>query len=255
MHIRTAAAAAAGTLAVLALSAPAAQADTHKGDTVFTSVTFSKSTLYLGASTAHGLTVTATVKDNSGIKNIYGGKLVSPAGRIAFPRSADCTRPSSTTMKCVFKYLLDPDGADYENLKNADAGTWHLDAEAAAKDGDYYGLTTSKTMKVKRYARLTATQAGPEPVAKGHALTVTGTLSRADWTGGGYDGFGAQHVALQFKKAGSSTYGTVKTVTTDGSGKLRTTVTAHSAGTWRWRFAGTGTTGAANATGDGVAVK
>ncbi|MEU8712445.1 hypothetical protein AB0C83_10415, partial [Streptomyces sp. NPDC048663] len=145
---------------MLALSAPAAQADTHKGDTVFTSVTFSKSTLYLGAGTAHGLTVTATAKDNSGIKDIYGGKLVSPASRIAFARSADCTRPSSTTIKCVFKYLLDPDGAD--NLKNADAGTWHLDAdadadagtwhldaEAAAKDGDYYGLTTSKTVKVK----------------------------------------------------------------------------------------------------------
>ncbi|MFE3169110.1 calcium-binding protein [Streptomyces sp. NPDC059224] len=255
MHIRTAAAAAAGTLAVLALSAPAAQADTHKGDTAFTSVIFSKSTVYLGVSKGHGLTVTATVKDNSGIKNIYGDKLVSPAGRIAFARSADCTRPSSTTMKCVFTYALDPNGADYENLRNADAGTWHLDAEAAAYDGDYYQLTTSKWMKVKRYARLTATQAGPEPVAKGHALTVTGALTRADWTTGAYAGFGGQHVALQFKKAGSSTYRTVKTVTTDGGGKLRTTVTADSAGTWRWRFAGTGTTGAANAAGDGVALK
>ncbi|MGW2960176.1 calcium-binding protein [Streptomyces sp. NPDC001220] len=255
MHIRTAAAATAGTLAVLALYAPAAQADAHKGDTAFTSVTFSRSAVHLGVSAAQNLTVTATAKDNSGIKGIYGGKLVSPDRRIAFPESASCTRPSSTTMKCVWKYVLDPNGADYENLKNADAGTWHLDAEVAAKDGDFYTLDTSKSVKVTRYAKLTATQAGPEPVVKGHSLTVTGTLTRADWNTGAYVGFGAQHVALQFKKAGSSTYSTVRTVTTDGGGKLRTTVTANSAGTWRWKFAGTGTTGAATATGDGVALE
>ncbi|MFF7359131.1 hypothetical protein ACFZA1_42090 [Streptomyces filipinensis] len=56
-------------------------------------------------------------------------------------------------------------------------------------------------MKIKRYAELATTQATPEPVTKGKTLTVTGTLTRADWNTNTYTGFAAQKVALQFKKA------------------------------------------------------
>ncbi|MGW4391064.1 hypothetical protein [Streptomyces sp. NPDC004685] len=45
MRIRTAATTAGGTLALLTVLAPAAQADSHKSDTTFTSVTFSKTTV------------------------------------------------------------------------------------------------------------------------------------------------------------------------------------------------------------------
>ncbi|MFB6853724.1 calcium-binding protein [Streptomyces sp. NPDC056341] len=256
MRIRTAATAAGGTLALLTVLAPAAQADSHKGDTTFTSVTFSKTTVNIGVSAAQSLTVVATAKDGSGISGIYGGKLVSPDGRIAFPDSASCTRPSSTTMKCTWTYTLDAnDTDDYSDLKNSNAGTWHLDAEAAANDHDFYTLDTSKSVKVKRYAKLTATQASPEPVVKGRPLTVTGTLTRANWNTNVYAGYSAQRVALQFKKSGASTYSTVKTVTTDSTGKLKTTVTANSAGTWRWKFAGTSTTSAVTATGESAALK
>ncbi|MFC9672695.1 hypothetical protein [Streptomyces sp. NPDC056949] len=106
---------------------------------------------------------------------------------------------------------------------------------------------------MKRYTKLTATQASPEPVVKGRTLTVTGTLTRANWNV--YAGYSAQRVALQFKKSGASTYSTVKTVTTDSTGKLMTTVTANSAGTWLWKFAGTSTTSAVTATGDSAALK
>lgn len=84
---------------------------------------------------------------------------------------------------------------------------------------------------------------------------MTGTLTRANWDTNAYAGYSGQAVALQYKKSGSSTYTTVKKVTTDSSGKLRTTVTANSAGTWRWTFAGTSTTSTATAYGDGVALK
>ena len=256
MRIRTAATAACGTLTLLALLAPAAEADTHKGDTTFTSVTFSKSTVNVGVSAAQSLTVTATAKDGSGIRGIYGGKLVTPDGHIAFPDKAACSRPTSTTMKCAWTYSLDANASDtYADLKNTYAGTWHLDAEAAANDQDFYTLDTSRTVKVKRYAKLTATQASPEPVVKGRTLTVTGTLTRANWNTNVYAGYTSQKVSLQFKKAGSSAYSTVKTVTTDGAGKLRTPVTANYAGTWRWKFAGTGTTSAVTATWDSVALR
>ncbi|MFE1950644.1 MULTISPECIES: calcium-binding protein [Streptomyces] len=256
MRIRTAATVAGGALVLLPFLTPAAQADTHKGDTTFTSVTFSKSTVNVGVSATQYLTVTATAKDGSGIKGIYGGKLVSPAGRIAFPYSASCTRPTSTTMKCAWKYSFDANASDdYADLRNADAGTWHLDAEAAANDQDFYTLDTSKTVRIKRYAKLTATQATPEPVVKGRTLTVTGTLTRASWDSNAYWGYAGKSVSLQFKKSGTSTYTTVKSATTDSAGKLKTTLTANASGTWRWKFAGSGTTSPVTATGDSVALK
>lgn len=255
MHIRTAAAATAGSLALLALLAPTAQADDHKGDTVFTSVAFSRTTVNVGISEPQTLSVTATAKDDSGIRMMAGLKLVSADGRIQYAKSVSCTRPTSTTMKCAWSYSLESDRTDYADLRNSSAGTWHLDMEAAAYDGDYYTLDSSSTMKIKRYAKLTTTQATPEPVAKGGTLTVTGALTRADWNTNTYTGFAAQKVALQFKKSGSSTYTTVKTVTTDSAGKLRTTTTANASGTWRWHFAGTGTTSPATASGDAVALK
>ncbi|MFE2533285.1 calcium-binding protein [Streptomyces sp. NPDC059371] len=257
MHIRTAAAATVGSLALLTLLASTAQADTHKGDTALTSVTFSKTTVNVGISEIQKLTASATLKDNSGIKTVMGLKLVSPDGHIQFAKSSTCTRPTSTTMKCTWSYNLDPDDTtdDYFDLRNSSAGTWHLDLEAAAYDGDFYTLDSSVTMKIKRYAKLATTQATPEPVAKGKTLTVTGALTRADWNTNKYVGFAAQKVALQFKKSGTSTYTTVKTVTTDSTGKLKTTTTANASGTWRWHFAGTGTTSSATAAGDGVALK
>lgn len=136
----------------------------------------------------------------------------------------------------MYTYNLDPDRTDYYDLKNSSAGTWHFTAEASSMDGDFYDLQDSAPFKVKRYARLASTQASPEPVVKGHTLTVTGTLTRANWDTNAYAGYSGQSVALQFKKSGSSTYTTVKTVSTDSSGKLRTTVTANATGTWRWKF-------------------
>ncbi|MFD6301329.1 calcium-binding protein [Streptomyces sp. NPDC060235] len=255
MRIRTAAAATAGTLALLSFVTPAAHADTKKGDTVFSSLSFSRTTVNVGVSKTQGVTVTATAKDGSGIKDIYGAKLVSPDSRIVHPDSVSCTRPSSTSLKCSYKYALDANRTDYYDLKNSSAGTWHFTAEAAAKDGDFYDLETSAPVKVKRLAELANTQASPEPVAKGHTLTVTGKLTRANWDTNVYAGYTGQSVALQFKKSGSSSYSTVKTVKSDSSGKLKATVAAQSAGTWRWSFAATGTTSGATAYGDGVALK
>ncbi|MFD8307231.1 calcium-binding protein [Streptomyces sp. NPDC059690] len=255
MHIRTAAAATAGSLALLTLLAPTAQADDHNGDITFTSVTFSRTTVNVGISEPQTLTVTATAKDDSGIWGMVGLKLVSSDGRIQYGKSSTCTRPTSTTMKCAWSYSLESDRTDYADLRNSSAGTWHLDMEARGNDGDYYTLDSSATMKIKRYAKLTTTQATPEPVVKGGTLTVTGALTRADWNTNIYTGFAAQKVALQFKKSGASTYTTVKTVTTDSAGKLRTTTTANASGTWRWHFAGTGTTSPATASGDAVALK
>ncbi|WP_216591450.1 calcium-binding protein [Streptomyces brasiliscabiei] len=256
MRTRTAAVATLGTSVLLPLLVPAtAHADTAKGDTVFTSVNFNEKTFNVGVSAARTVSVAATAKDRSGINGILGAKLVSSDDRIVHARTADCARPSSTTMKCVFKFTLDADRTDYYDLRNSSAGTWRFTAEAVAKDSDFYDLETSARIQVKRLARLATTQAGPEPVAKGGKLTVTGTLTRADWNTNTYVPHAGRSVALQFKRSGTSTYTTVRTVTTDSAGKLRATVTANSSGTWRWKAAATSTTSGATAYGDSVTVK
>jgi hypothetical protein len=60
---------------------------------------------------------------------------------------------------------------------------------------------------------------------------------------------------LQFRAKSSSTYTTVKTVTSTTGGALKTTVKAVKDGYFRYTFAGTATTGAATAVGDFIDVK
>ncbi|MER6731265.1 hypothetical protein [Streptomyces puniciscabiei] len=165
---------------------------------------------------------------------------------------AKCTPTSSTTANCTG--LIDIYPADDE-LLNSDAGTWNAGALAlqySTEDSSLQGGLG--TTEVQRYSRLTV-DAGPEPVAKGKTLTVTGKLSRANWEDHQYHGYTKQPVKLQFRKYGTSTYSTVKTVYTDSYGNLKTTTTAGYDGYWRFSFAGTTTTPAVSATGDFVDVK
>ena len=60
---------------------------------------------------------------------------------------------------------------------------------------------------------------------------------------------------LQFRKKGSSTYSTLKTITADSAGNLRTTTTATVDGYYRFSFAGNSTTSAVSAAGDFVDVQ
>ncbi|MCL7425124.1 hypothetical protein [Streptomyces sp. YS415] len=146
----------------------------------------------------------------------------------------------------------------YRLDSNNDATTWKIAVSARTwgsdgqPDAEEY-LTGFGTVQVKRMARATV-NASPEPVAKGKALTVTGKLTRADWVKHAYVGYGGKSAKLQFRKAGTSTYNTVKIVQAGSTGSLKTTVTAAADGYWRWTFSETSTTGGATAAGDYVDV-
>ncbi|MET7287733.1 hypothetical protein [Streptomyces sp. NPDC005573] len=162
------------------------------------------------------------------------------------PRAADCTGELTVDPR----YRLD---------STNDATAWKVavwirvwTADDKLKGEQF--LTGFGTAQVKRAAKVTV-DASPEPVAKGGKLTVTGRITRADWARHTYTGFGGKAAKLQFRKAGTSTYSTVKTVSADSAGALRTTVTAAAAGYWRWTFGETSTTGGATAAGDYVDVK
>ncbi|WP_328450212.1 hypothetical protein OG780_20335 [Streptomyces sp. NBC_00386] len=115
--------------------------------------------------------------------------------------------------------------------------------------------STDDAVTLLKASKLTV-NAGPEPVAKGARLTVDGRLTRATSDAATtFTGYASQPVKLQFRKTGSSTYTTIKTVRTDATGRLSTTTTANATGYWRWSYAGNDTVASVNATADGVSLK
>ncbi|MFF9604984.1 hypothetical protein ACF1GY_22280 [Streptomyces sp. NPDC014684] len=276
MRIRATVAAVSGALALSALVVPAAHAATSSGtpytlDAGFSGVTIAKaikvgttnevSTKYTYTLT-HGAGVDIAAKDFYTDAFLYRGSFDDPSAELYGDDAATCTATSATTATCTGTIDIRPAGGD---LTNAGAGSWKVAAEAIAfngqdpnspdmskvgyKDQDGLGATL-----VQRYSKLTV-DASPEPVYKGKTLTVTGKLSRANWEDHLYHGYSGQPVKLQFRKAGTSTYTTVKTVYSDSTGNLKTTATASYDGYWRYSFAGTSTTPAVSATGDYVDVK
>ncbi|MEU5893096.1 calcium-binding protein [Streptomyces sp. NPDC047461] len=164
-----------------------------------------------------------------------------------------CTTSGQATT-CTMNFQVTADTRDMTNVvSNAQAGTWHIYAYAHGKDGAYTRVDNYATTKVQRASKLTA-NAAPEPVKKGKNITVTGTLSRANWNTHKWAGYAGQKAKLQFRPKNSSTYTTLKTLTTSSTGKLSTTVKATADGYYRYTFTGTSTTPAATAPGDYINV-
>ncbi|WP_406726751.1 hypothetical protein WJ438_21940 [Streptomyces sp. GD-15H] len=166
-----------------------------------------------------------------------------------------CYEDGRYAENCEGGLRIDP---RYNLDSNNDATTWKLAFNAFLSNKDriesHGYLTGLGSLQVKRAARATV-NASPEPVAKNKTLTVTGKLTRADWVRHAYVGYGNKLAKLQFRKAGTSTYTTVKYVRASSTGALKTTVTATTDGYWRWTFGQTSTTGGATAKGDYVDVR
>ncbi|MGC9541758.1 hypothetical protein [Streptomyces sp. UG1] len=212
----------------------------------------------------HGADVDITARDFVTDALIYRGSATAPDNMLYGNKPAKCTATSATTAQC--KGTIDVYPGDDE-LRNSDAGTWRAAAEATAFNGQNPAGETFDITKVgykkhsglgttlmQRYSKLTV-NASPEPVKKGKPITVTGKLSRANWEDNKYHGYVGQPVKLQFRMKNSSTYTTVKTIRTNATGNLKTTVTAAQDGYFRFTFAGTTTTPAVKATGDFVDVR
>ncbi|WP_345015090.1 hypothetical protein [Streptomyces shaanxiensis] len=199
-------------------------------------------------------TATAPSGIASGDMYLYKGSYDTPDAVLYGTWPAACTKVNATTSTCEahFAYIH----PRWSLGRNSLAGTWKLAAWAESADGTgHVDLHAAKSAPVLRDATLTA-NAAPEPVTKGKTLTITGKLSRADWeTLGGHHGYAGQKAKLQFRKKGTSTYTTLKTITTDSSGNLKTTAKATTDGYWRYTFAGTSTTAPATAAGDYVDVR
>ncbi|MFL1901972.1 hypothetical protein ACJWDR_23125 [Streptomyces tauricus] len=242
-----------------AFAGPAPQGDETVGATRISNVVVNGGkAVELTDAPLQEFTAKFTATDPSGIAGgdmyLYKGSYDTPDAVLHGSWSATCTKVNATTSTCETQFAyIQP---RWTLGRNALAGTWKLAAWAESADGKgHVDVHAARTVPVLRDAKLTA-NAAPEPVTKGKTLTITGKLTRVDWeTRGGYHAFTGQKATLQFRKKGTSAYTTVKTVTTDGSGNLKTTAKASTDGYWRYSFAATSTTASVNATGDYVDVR
>ncbi|MGX1270725.1 hypothetical protein [Streptomyces phaeoluteigriseus] len=265
MRVRatTTVAAVIGAVALSALAVPAAQAAPAGPAVTFSNVKVNSKAVVIGPTAKVTVSASYTVTKPANLSAasfdsgpvLYRGSTLNMQSRIlAGDNPGTCTAASSTVLKCTAKIEFRPaESADYDDLINSDAGTWNIGALAISSSG-YTAKGGFGTVKLLRASKLTA-NATPEPVQKGKTVTVTGKLSRANWDSNTYAGYSTQPVKLQFRKKGSSTYTTVKTINTTTTGALRTTVKATVDGYFRYSFAGTSTTPAVNATGDYIDVR
>ncbi|WP_328498050.1 hypothetical protein OHS59_39095 [Streptomyces sp. NBC_00414] len=263
---RAAAVVVAGGMALVGVGLTAPTAHAAESDISFSNVVLNNGKpIVVGISAEVEAPLTYTVKSNVSLDTwwveAYRGTYGTDEYTLANTTTQWSCRQSSaggyTYRDCDETMTIDPDsmpGGNGNNLVNGDAAVWKTVGTGIKKNGGYDHDQLSATVRLQRASRIQSANATPEPVAKGGTITVTGTVQRANWSKHRYDNYGGRSVKLQFKPTGSSTYTTVKSVTASGTGHLKTTVTASQDGTWRWRYSGNTTTGAANSSGDHVDV-
>jgi hypothetical protein len=145
--------------------------------------------------------------------------------------------------------------ATFNPWRNSDAGP--MDVIVSAYNSDYARrervFANGFTLKRASTFQSGSFNASPEPVRKGAPISVTGRLLIVNWETDGYGPFGGRPVNVQFRTP-SGSYTTVKTVTTDRNGWVRTTVPAGATGVWRLHYAGNAAAGRAITVGDTVQV-
>ncbi|MFI1938466.1 hypothetical protein ACH44C_14980 [Streptomyces purpureus] len=195
-----------------------------------------------------------TASDPAGIRRgsmyLYRGSYERPTGVVDM-YSTGCTKTDAATSTCTFTTMLAP----AELADNTLAGTWNVAAFAESLDGtSFVDNHAAGTVRIMRPTALT-TDAGPEPVARGGKLTVTGTLTVSDWLTGKKVPYAGRPVTLEFKKAGTTTWSKVRTITTPSTGKVTTTLAAWHDGYWRLTSPATDTTTAVAGPADYVDVR
>ncbi|MFJ3671218.1 hypothetical protein ACIPSE_32635 [Streptomyces sp. NPDC090106] len=167
--------------------------------------------------------------------------------------TSDCEVVDKAKGICDFDEWLyiDPRHIDFGN---EDAGTWKTAGRVYLAGDAYDTDDLNLPLQIKRATRVTA-NASPEPVTAGRTITVTGKITRANWDTHTYQAYAGRTVSLQFKAAGSSSYTTVKKVTSSSTGSLKATAKATRSGTWRWAFYGNSVSGSKSSNGDYVVVK
>ncbi|MER5494782.1 hypothetical protein ACWD6I_04850 [Streptomyces sp. NPDC002454] len=175
------------------------------------------------------------------------------------PGSYICYEVDSRRARCEGHLYINPEPSQEHVDSNSDATSWKVGVALQLwkpSGGFLTGEleTRSLTVPLRRVSKTTV-DASPEPVVRGRTVTVTGKLTRANWSTKRYDGYGDRTASLQFRAKGTDAFTTVKKATTSRTGALRTTVTASVDGYYRWVYQGDSATGPATSTADFVDVR
>ncbi|GAA2291691.1 hypothetical protein GCM10010234_35990 [Streptomyces hawaiiensis] len=261
-----------GALGLSVLNAPAAQA-ADTGITVSGIVINNGKPIVVGTSKVVEPPISFNIALPSGYSTadpsrydaypfLYRGDIKTAAGsgeNFIQPGSYTCYEIDSKHARCEGDLYIDPHPSQEHVDSNSDATTWKVGvslklwkADGGLKTGELE--TRSTTAQLKRAAKAT-TNASPEPVTKGKTITVTGKLTRANWSTKKYDAYSGRTVSLQFRAKGTDSYKTLKKATTSSTGGLKTTVAASVDGSFRWVYYGNSTTGVATSAADYVDVR
>jgi hypothetical protein len=261
MHIRAPGVLLMGAVALASsLALPVGAQAASPDDTVFSRVVVNGGkTIVLGLTTKKTVTITWTATDAQAIAAswayLWHGPNTDDADGVlplGFPQGT-CTVSSTdaTTSNCSLSFTIDA----ARDMDDSDlAGIWNVFASAQDRTDEWTDVDAAAVARITRASRLTV-NAAPEPVKKGRTITVTGKLTRANWDTNSYTAYRGRSVDLQFRKKGSDTYTTLKTITSGIGGALKTTTKAKQDGYYRFVFSGSSTTGSSKATGDYVDVR
>ncbi|WP_405820294.1 hypothetical protein OG241_32320 [Streptomyces sp. NBC_01390] len=217
--------------------------------------------IVLGVTTKKAVTVTYTATSDSGValtqaflwQGTDSSDTDTITGSLGTDDDPECTESTTQTgtYRCTAVFHVN---AATDLKKNGVAGVWKFflggyDLYANASYNDNVATT-----KIKKVSQLTL-DATPEPVTKNKNITVAGKLKRANWNDGTYASFPGQKVLLQYRKKGSNTYTTLKTLTSGTGGTLRTVVKATADGYYRFTFATNLSTAASTSAADYVDVR
>lgn len=237
------------------LAATDAHAD-HSPTTKITKVSVNGGKpVVVGATETTKFKVVITAKDVHGVASVDTQIFTDGAhGSSDGNNDGVCKNTSGTTWVCTETYSLKAGG---QLPSNSTAGKWDLwyNVTAQGEGDDVAHIKDSEPVfKLLKRSKLTV-NASPEPVAKNSTITVTGKLTRANWATKKYAAYAGQKVKLQFAKAGSSSWTTVKTISSSPTGVLKTTTKAGVDGTYRYVYAGNSTTSSVASAGDYVDVR
>jgi hypothetical protein len=239
---------AAGLVLTGTASAPRASAAAY---CVIGATTYSPAVFVLG--TTHGKEMTVTTKvtncDENGLNYTDVSWWINDGSNVSQLAFLDQMSYSGSTITLKGKFYEKP-----SRLMNVNAG----DAPTFVQVEEWYSgrVVRKKATPVLQFRRAVAvtTNATPEPVTKGKALTINGTVKRASWDTYKYSGYAKHKMDLQFQTPTGS-FTTIKQIYSDSKGNLKTTVTASKDGCYRYLSKQTSTAGAAVSVGDCVDVK
>jgi hypothetical protein len=261
MRIRIAAPTLVGALALGTLAVPtAASAATPAPVITHASAT----TLVLGLTGKATETIRISATDPAGIKSIKALPWPDKSAAAGYPITA-ADVASSPALPVISRTATGETagGSDTEtyNVKtmqipNSIAGmVFDIAVLVTGKDGKTTFVPKAATFTLFKRADALTAKPSAATVRKGTYLSVKGQLNRADWEKDAWRGYAGRWVALQFRKAGSRTWTTVRWVRTSSTGALSASVRNSLSGSWRYIYNGDAASGAASSATTWVTVK